>query len=90
MKARRPNVRIAAVELAFVFLSGVAGAMAEPGWWAGLFALGNGAHWAWSRRHDLARIAADRRLGRIGTALGLIAAVHATAFWLGRLIGAAG
>lgn len=90
MNARRPNPRIAAVEVAFVFLSGVAGAMAEPWWWAGLFALGNGAHWSWSRRHDLARIAADRRLWRLGTSLGLIAAVHAAAFWLGRLMGAAG
>ena len=87
MSVRRPNTRVAAVEVAFVFLSGVAGAMAEPWWWAGIFALGNVAHWGWSRREDILRIAPERRPAQIGLALGLIAGVHAIAYGLGSLIG---
>ena len=87
MTVRRPNTRIAAVEIAFVLLSGIAGFMAEPWWWAVLFALGNAAHWAWSRRSALAQISPANRPNQIAVALAIIAAVHAGLYGLGRVIG---
>jgi hypothetical protein len=90
MTPRRPNTRIAAVEIAFVFLSAIAGGMGEPWTWAAGFAAANMAHWGWSRRGALGQIAKDRLPGQIGMALGLIAAVHAGVYLAGRVLNGVG
>jgi hypothetical protein len=84
---RQPNVRIAAVEIAFVLLSAIAGGMGEPWWWAVLFAAGNTAHWAWSRRLALGTMAANRTAPVTLQAVGVIALVHAVMYGGGVLIG---
>jgi hypothetical protein len=84
---RRPNTRIAAVEVAFVLLSAIAGGMGEPWTWPIVFALGNAAHWAWSRRSALTQISPANRPKQIAMALGVIAIVHAGVYGVGLLIG---
>ncbi len=87
MSTRRPNTRIAAVEVAFVLLSAIAGGLGEPWPWPATFAALNAAHWAWTRRGALGRFAKDGLPGQIGIAIGLIGVVHGVVYLIGRLLG---
>jgi hypothetical protein len=86
MPARRPDVRVAAVEVAFVALSGIAGAMGEPFWWVGIFLAGSVAHWAWSRRRALGAMEPSRLVASSALALAMIGGLHLLLFWLGSLM----
>jgi hypothetical protein len=78
---------VAAVEIAFVLLSAIAGGMGEPWAWPAAFAVMNATHWGWSRRGVLGQIAKDRLPGQVALALGLIVVVHAGVYAVGRALG---
>lgn len=84
---RRPNIRSALTDVAFVALAFIAGVANAPMAHAALIAVGSGVAWAWTRRAALASMPLARRATNTALALAMIGAVLSVFYWIGLAIG---
>jgi len=85
--AKKPNIRTAGVDLAFLAVALIAGLLNAPLWGAGaIIAAAIGAWWL-TRRGALARMSAQNRLVQSAIALIMLAGVLALFYWIGLTFG---
>jgi len=90
MAVRTPRVANAAIELGFVLIAGLLGALRAPAWGIVAVALAMIAYWSWNRRVGLAQLMQGGALkfaAMAGISLAMIVAVLGCAYWFGGLIG---
>jgi hypothetical protein len=90
MAVRTPRVWNATIELGFVLIAGVLGAVKAPFWGIIAVALAMIGYWMWNRRAGLAQLAqggAVKFAAMAGISLALIIAVLACAYWFGGVLG---
>ena len=85
--AKKPNIRTAGVDLAFLAVALIAGWLNVPLWGAGaVIAAAIGAWW-FTRRETLARMSVQNRLVQSAIALIMLAGVLALFYWIGLTFG---
>jgi hypothetical protein len=85
--AKRPNIRTAGVDLAFLVIALIAGWADAPLWAAGLIiAAAIGAWWR-TRRRALSQMSPRNRLTQGAIALAILAGVLALFYWMGLTFG---
>ena len=80
---RKPNIRSAGVDLAFLVAAHVAGWLNAPFWGVGAIIVAATAAWWWTRRAALAQMTLARRLTQSALALAMLAGVLALFYWMG-------
>jgi hypothetical protein len=81
--ARRPNLGVAAAELAFAAAMFVCGFAGAPLWVAGLVAAAMLVYWTWTRRVALNRLRGANWAIQAFAAVAVMIIVLAGAYWLG-------
>jgi hypothetical protein len=87
--ARVPRVWNAAIELGFVLLAAIAGALRTPLWALPALAAAMIAYWGFNRRVGLSRLAemgGGRLIAAAFVSIALIGAVLGAAYWIGALL----
>lgn len=85
--AKKPNIRTAGVDLAFLVIALVAGWLDAPLWAAGAIIAAAIAAWWFTRRDALARMNPRNRLTQSALALAMLAGVLAFFYWMGLMFG---
>lgn len=84
---RKPNIRTAGVDLAFLVIALVAGWLNAPLWGAGAIIAAAIGTWWFTRQHALARMSPQNRLVQSAIALAMLAGVLALFYWIGLTFG---
>jgi hypothetical protein len=85
--AKRPNIRTAGVDLAFLVIVLIAGWAGAPLWAAGLIIAAAIGAWSWTRRRALSQMSPRNRLTQGAIALAMLAGVLALFYWMGLTFG---
>jgi len=85
--AKKPNIRTAGVDLAFLVVALIAGWLNAPIWGAGALIVAAIAAWWFTRRDALARMSPQNRLVQGAIALAMLAGVLALSYWIGLTFG---
>lgn len=84
---RKPNIRTAGVDLAFLVIALVAGWLNAPLWGAGAIIAAAIGVWWFTRQNALARMSPQNRLVQSAIALAMLAGVLALFYWIGLTFG---
>lgn len=84
---RKPNIRTAGVDLAFLVIALVAGWLNAPLWGGGAIIAAAIGTWWFTRQHALARMSPQNRLVQSAIALAMLAGVLALFYWIGLTFG---
>lgn len=85
--AKKPNIRTAGVDLAFLVIALVAGWLNTPFWGAGVIIAAAIGAWWYTRQNALARMSPRNRLMQSAIALAMLAGVLALFYWIGLTFG---
>ncbi|HRO02127.1 MAG TPA: hypothetical protein PLS69_00775 [Terricaulis sp.] len=85
--AKKPNIRTAGIDLAFLLAAHIAGWLNTPTWAMGLLIAAAIGAWWFTRRHALARMDLRTRTYQSAIALAMLAGVLALFYWMGLTFG---